>query len=372
MSRRVPGGRRPGRAHLATALLGRRLEPWVFRVVDELVDELTENAGTLPASPLFNPRVIRSLLKHARGTMMRVTLHGLSLARLATLLVPHISTGTPYHARRAVILEGEAYRLYASGLMRCGRNREALVAAERARHLFEIPIVSRVTRRYVHVLDLTFGQIVFHLGETERGLEIISRAADNLHVIYGDVRRFLMARQIYGSLLMYLHRWDDAAAVFDEVLEIVIESKNLDLRAATVFNISVCGKRLGEEHADQCGEKALKLLKETGLSADVPRAEWLRVIELRHEGKGNEAISEMYKIRQVYIDGGLELQGDAEVTPAIVEELVQQGRFDEARFIGKRALKKLADAGLGLSEHRIRKALEMAPPEGGATLEHET
>lgn len=372
MSRRVPG-RRPGRAHLATALLGRRLQPWVFRVAGELVDELEENRGTLPSSPLFTSRVIRSLLKHARSTMMRERLHGLALARLATLLTPHVSTSTPYRARRAVILEGEAYRLYASALFRCGRNLDAHHAAEEARRLFEIPIVSRVSRKYLAILDLTSGQIVFNLGEIERGLEIISCAADNLHIVYGDVRRFLMGRQIYGSLLMYLHRWEDAVAAFDEVLEIAIESKNDDLRAATIYNMSVCGKRLQEEHADQCAESAIKLLKETGVSSDVPRSAWLRIIDLRHEGKINEAISEMYKVRQAYIDAGLELQGDAEVTPVIVETLVQEGRTGEAQFIGRRAIKKLSEAGLKFSENRITKALSVAPPPSdGATLELES
>lgn len=369
MGRHVPG-RRSGRARLATALLSRRLEPWVFRVVDELIDELTENAGTLPASSLFGVRVIRSLLKHARYTMVRSERRGLSLARLATLLTPHVSADTPYEARRAVILEGEAYRLYAAALHRCGRNYDAQRAAEEARRLFQIPIVSKVSRKYEHILDLTAGQIVFHLGETERGLEMISRAADNLHIVYGDVVRFLKGRQIYGSLLMIQRRWEDALETFDEVLGIAVESNNLEVRAATVYNMSICGKRLEDENADRCNAMALKMVRDTGLAGDMPLSGWMHAIGLQQSGKTAQAVSELYKIRQGYIDGGLELQAHISITPTIVEILVSAERFDEARFIGKQAIRKLSEAGLKLAENRITKALSVAPPPSdGATLE---
>jgi hypothetical protein len=66
------------------ALLRRKLDPPVIRVVGELVDELNDHSGELPPSSLFSVRVIRSTFKHARYVMIRNPGHGLSLAHLAT------------------------------------------------------------------------------------------------------------------------------------------------------------------------------------------------------------------------------------------------------------------------------------------------
>ncbi len=362
-------GRRPGRARLATALLGRKLEPWVFRVVSELVDELTETAGALPPSSLFSVRVIRSTLKHSRHTMVGYPVQGLALARLATLLTPHLPARTPYEAQRALFLEAETYRLYAAALFRSGRNFEAQRAAEEARRLYRIPMVQRAHRSSESILDITYGQIVFRLGEPERGLEIVSRAADHLHIVYGDTLRFLKGRILYGNLLMEQRRWADAIDAYGEVLEIANETNNLELRATVVYNTSLCGKRLQREHAEECNARGLKLLEQSGIAGDVPRSGWMYVIELQQTGRQHAAISELYKIRQGYVDAGLELEGHASVTPAIVEALVGIGRYDEAQFIGEYAVRKLSEAGLIFAERRIRKALEVAPPAGGATLE---
>ncbi|HEY2321281.1 MAG TPA: hypothetical protein VGJ82_00330 [Thermoanaerobaculia bacterium] len=352
-------------------MLGRRLEPWVFRVVDELNDELTENPGTLPPSALFSVRVMRAIVKHSTHAMVRNTFHALSLARLATLLAPHLPARTPYEGQRALFLEGEAYRHYACALHRAGRNFDAQRAAEEARRFFRIPVVRKAHPKYEWILDLTSGQIVFHLEDPERGLEIISRAADHLHVVYGDVLRFLKGRIIYATLLMSLDRYEDALAIFDEALDIASETNNLELRAVIVYNISICGKRLQKEKADECNETALPMLKKTGISADTPRAGWTRIIELQQTGKTKSAISEMYAFRQGYIDAGLELQGHVDVTPVIVEALVREGRSSEARMVGEHAILKLAEAGLKVMELRIRKMLEVAPPpsDDGAVFE---
>ena len=359
-------GRRPGRARLATALLGHRLEPWVFPVVGELVDELSESGGTLPPSSLFSVRVLRSTLEHSRGTMIGHPQHGLALTRLALLLAPHLPSRTPHEAQHALFLEGEAWRLHAAALFRLGRNYEAQRAAEEARRFFRIPIVKKAHRKQESILDLTAGQIVFHLDDIERGLEIVSRAADQLHIIHFDTSRFLKGRAIYGSLLMSARRWWDAIDAFGEVLEIAIETNDLEVRRSAVYNISVCGMRLREDRAEQCNASALNMLKKEGV--DLPFSGWRRAIDLEQKGMIESAISELYAIRQGYFDAGLELIGHVDVTPTIVELLVGIQRFDVAQFIGRQAIRKLSEAGLKYAENRIRKALKVAPPEGGATL----
>jgi len=369
MSGRVSGGRSE-RVHLATALLGRRLEPWVFDVVDELVDELTDNSGTLPDSSLFTPRVVRAIMTHSGYALMRHTAHALSLARLATLLAPHLPSNTPYAAQRVLFLEGEAYRLYTEGLFRCGRNYDALRAAEEARRLFRIPIVAKFHPKSEYLLDLTAGQIVFHLDEMERGLAIVSRAGDLLRDRHHDITRFLKARQIVGSLLLTAHRFEEALLACEEVLDFPGGIRDVELKHAVVYNVAVCGKRLQRDYADECSETALKLLKKSGISGDVPRSGWTDILDLLQRGKTNTAISEMYKFRQRYIDGGNALLGHCYVTPSIVEELVGEGRFSEAHKVGEEAIRELSAAGLKLIENHIRRTLKAAPPEGGAALEH--
>jgi tetratricopeptide (TPR) repeat protein len=362
--------RRPGKAHLATALLGRKIEPWAFPVIDQLIEELTDTHGTPPASPLFDARVVRSTLSHARHVMMCSEDHGLALAHLATLLVPHVPASTPHEVRRVLFLEAEAYRLYASALYRKKRVFEAKAAADTSRDRFKVPMLRKVSGRYLEILNLTAGQIAFELGDTDLGLAIVSRAADRLHITYGDRIRFLKGRQIVGTLLMKLQRWADAADVFDEILEIAEETGNVELRTALTQGVAICGKHLGEEHADRCHASAMKLVKATGIGQDVARSEWMLIIDLQHNGKISEAISEMYKLRQSYIDAGNELRAESAVTPTIVETLVSEGRLTEARKLGEMALVPLAEAGLRIAETRIRNALKVAPPLGGATMKH--
>lgn len=355
MHRRVM--RRPRRAHLATALLRRKLDPSVMRVVGELVDELKDHGGELAPSSLFSVRVIRSTLKHARYVIARNPAHGLLLAHLATLLVPHLNAQTPYEAQRTILLEGDAYRLYAAGLLRCGRNYDAKRAADESRRLFHIPIVRKLSGKHEAKLDITAGQILFNLGEVDRGLAMIAAAADKLNVIHADTRLFLTGRSAYGGLLMFLRRWEEAAMVFDELLEIANESNHREVTAAISYNIAICGKRLQEEHADQCHASAMKLLEKIDMTDEAGRSEWVRVIELQQQGKANEAISEMYKIRAKYFDEELEVRGHDEISPNIVDALMAEGRDSEARRVGDEAMEKLAAAGMKRSEMRIRRAL---------------
>jgi tetratricopeptide (TPR) repeat protein len=362
--------RRPGKAHLATALLRRKIESWAFPVIDQLIEELTDTHGTPPASPLFDARVVRSTLRHSRHVMMCSEDGGLALARLATLLVPHLPSRTAHEAKRALFLEADAFRLYASALFRKKRIFDAKEAADRSRYLFKIPLLRKIAGRYLEILNLTAGQIAFELGDTDLGLAIVARAADRLHVTYGDELRFLKGRQIYGTLLMKLQRWAEAAEAFDEILEIAEETGNPELRTALTQCVALCGKRLGEEHADSCHASAMKLVKATGIGNDVARSEWMLIIDLQNNGKISEAISEMYKLRQSYIDAGNELRAESAVTPTIVETLVSEGRLTEARKLGEIALLPLAEAGLKIAETRIRNALKVAPPLGGATMKH--
>jgi len=303
-------------------------------------------------------RVIRSTLKHARYVMVRNPAHGLWLAQLATLLVPHLPARTPYEAQRAILLEGDAYRLYAAALLRCGRNNDAKLAADESRRFFNIPIVRKLSGKHEAKLDITAGQILFNLGEVERGLAMIASAADRLHVHHADTRLFLMGRSTYGGLLMFLRQWEEAAMVFDELLEIANESNHREVTAAISYNIAICGKRLQEEHADQCHASAMDLLEKIDMTHEAPgRSEWVRVIELQQQGKANEAISEMYKIRAKYVEEGLELRGHDEISGNIVDALVAEGRYSEACSVGEEAMEKLAAAGMNRSEMRIRRAL---------------
>jgi hypothetical protein len=77
---------------------------------------------------------------------------------------------------------------------------------------------------------------------------------------------------------------------------------------------------------------------------------------LKREGEINEAISELYMIRQEFLDRGMPVVA-AQTVVHIVEELAGLRRFSEARYVGDEALRTLTAAGVEFDAATLRSLL---------------
>jgi tetratricopeptide (TPR) repeat protein len=353
------------RAGLARALASPPFDDAAYDAIGVLIGDLIGWVGEEDdASPLNDAELVETIIEHARALMSGDLTRPVALLHLATLLAARVPAPHPARAGLKLLLEGDAWRWYALALLRCGRCREAKRAALESMRFYHQPVVRPHIHAQFALLEVTYGQILCLGGDAARGEQMILRAAEHLRYL-GETHFFCAAKTAYGGMLIERQRWIEALEVLMETADIAQGIGDRPVVVAAIYNAGCCFIMTGGKGAEACSATSMALLQELSMDSELPRAGWLRAMLMWRQGKVNEAISELHKIRATYRAEGSPIVG-AQFSLPLVEALVEAKRYSEALLVGSADVELLASAGLTLEETRLRSLLEQCPELAGA------
>lgn len=339
-------------AELAAALRAPSLDEGAYATAEALVAEIGGGRGAA-RSPLYTAANVKKLNETSRGLMMRDARRALMFAQLASAVAPRVKCRTTVAAGEIQRLTAEALYLCACGYLRCRRCYEAKEAAERAMRAYRDTGSADDVRKELAIVEMFYGQIVFYRGNTERGLRIIARAAHVLLHVCKDKRLYAIAVTFYAMQLLVQRKFRLCLRALDEAMFYALEIDDKVIIASILHNVSGAAAELGLTGALPCRNISRERFEELRLDSEVPKSRYITYSLLKRAGKHNEAVSELYMIRQEFLDRGLPVVA-AQTVVQIVEQLILLGRYSEARYVGEEGLQILTEAGVEFDAARLR------------------
>jgi tetratricopeptide (TPR) repeat protein len=300
-----------------------RVEAIAPMVSDLSVREL-ESLFTMYAD-VVSAEVVQRLIDKTHGLLSRDTYKALLFGQLAVKLAQYVWSSIPEEDAR---MEGDAWKEFASAHLKMSNFEQARFACEQA-NLFYSLVNDRDYERTI--LGLIEGQVLHFLGMSDRGLVRIEQSANLLLAVFQRRKKYVEARIIYATILLRLERWKEALHVLESSRDIAQEEGDLETLAHIVNNLGVCYTNLNDQRmAKQCFNAARDMFTQLELWAEVQRPQVGLAVVLVQEGKYQEAISELYKSREVFL-WKLKMPLDAaRVAARIVEVSLLAHKPDEA------------------------------------------
>lgn len=285
---------------------------------------------------------LRTLIDRSHGLLARTPADSVSLAHLAVRIVQSTFTSDP---EQDAATEGDAWKAYTEALFAVGDVAQAEFAGRQA-DLFYGMLID-VDRSYERtILELTIGQVLHALGNTETGLRRISRAAAVLLTTFKLKRKYVDALTIYAAVLLDAGRVVEAASIFSQCAEIARQEGYTEPLGYMLNNVALCYVALGYlAKAKECVTAALDIFEDLKLTQKIPRARMTLAKILVQEGRYNEAISEMWKCRAMFLGLTMPIAA-AEVTMRIVQVLFAASRYSEIPERCREAYETFRDAAL--------------------------
>lgn len=339
-------------AQLAAALREPALDDAAFAAAEALVADIDSN-GCAARSRLYTAANVQKLNEAAHRLMMRDVGRGLVLARLSSLIAPRVTCRTRAASSHVQRLNAEALYLCASAYLRCRHCRDGERAAENAIRAYR---ATGADRKQLTLAELAYGQILFYRGHPERALRIVSRAAGVLLNVCHEKRLYAIATTWYGGLLHLKRKYRLALRAFDEAMFYAAEIGDAVLITSILHNFSTAAAELGLTGALPCRNISREQLEQFELDSEIPKSRYVTCALLKREGKYDEAVAELYLIRQEFLDRGLPVLA-AQSVVQIVEQLIRLGRDSEARYLGNEALEVLTSAGVEFDAAMLRALL---------------
>jgi len=308
---------------LAAALLNGTLDEMTLRAIEQTIQELRDDTGET-AAPLRQMTVVEKLVLHGRHLINREAPRALLITNLTVLLAPKVQCDTPADEARMRLLDANAHRWYATALLYLGRCFEAEEAALDARERYRQPDVRRLVTDEEAQLDLTSGQILFHLGETERAMQLLTQAGD-VFLMLGNRKRCAVARITKGGMLWHQARWDEALKEFGEAHQIGNGFLDPEAVAGNAHNVGYCAFMAGRPDVEELLEAAMAMLEDLKMTTEIPKCHGTKAMVLIGKGRVDEGLSEWRTMYAKYVALEMEIIA-AQATPQIVEELLKAGR----------------------------------------------
>lgn len=237
-------------------------------------------------------------------------------------------------------LRGLAWKEHANACELVGDLREALAAAERAVAIYgEVPAL-RVDQARA---QLVVCKVLREMGETTKALAI-ARACATVFEDYGELAAMNMARMFEGGVLFSCKRFADALQVFTDAMAKAEEGDDRATVARCLNCAAECARELGKlDIAHDFYNRALAHFEDLGFKDDATTVRWGFALCLAGEGKIAFAISELYKVRAVFLHLGMNGQA-AGAALDIVRLRFDQG--EDVRDLCADLVKTFTDAGM--------------------------
>jgi tetratricopeptide (TPR) repeat protein len=242
---------------------------------------------------------LKYLLGKAREKFSTAPSSAQEITATVLLFVDEVDAPSVNHA---IGLRGLARKEHANACLQVGELREALAAAELAVDIYG--------QHATLVFEQTFARLVVckvlrEMGEVEKAMDI-ARQCVLIFEDFGNPSATNMARMFEAGALFSLKRFPEALQIFMSVMG----QAELEDDKSTVAKCLLCGAACAREIGDLVSARdlyprALALYEELNIRDDANRVRWGLALTLSAEGKPHAAISELFKVRAVFLSLGM-------------------------------------------------------------------
>jgi tetratricopeptide (TPR) repeat protein len=237
-------------------------------------------------------------------------------------------------------LRGLAWKEHANACEAVGDLRAALKAAERAIEIYG-------TAASLH-FDQTRARLVAcrihrEMGHADEALAL-ARSCAEIFVDYGNPQFVTMARVTEGTVLFALKRFQEALAVFIDLIEQAERHGDKMTLARCLNNAAECARELGDlKSARDLYPRALAHFEELYLPAECTRVRWGYALSIGDEGNLRRAMWELQKVRAEYLALGMNSHA-ASAALDLVRFRFEAG--DDVRDLCSEIVQTFIDAGM--------------------------
>jgi tetratricopeptide (TPR) repeat protein len=207
-------------------------------------------------------------------------------------------------------LRGLAQKEHANASEKIGDLRAALTAAERSIEIYgESPgLLFQQTRA-----QLVVCKILREMGETNRAMDLARRCA-TIFTDFEDTTFTNMARMFEAGVLYSSKRFTEALAIFTQVSEHAERTGDRLTVARCLQCAADCARELGDlDGARDLYPRALLHFEALNIPSDANCTRWALALALAASGKASYAISELFKVRAVFLSLGMNSQAASAV-----------------------------------------------------------
>ena len=199
-------------------------------------------------------------------------------------------------------LRGLARKEHANACETVGDLRAALAAAEEAVEIYGEASALKFEQTRA---KLVVCKVLREMGETQRAMEL-ARECVTTFTDFGDLTFTNMARMFEAGVLFTSKRFEEALAIFTDVMaQAEIERDTLTV-ARCLQNAAQCARELGDvDSARDLYPRALKHFEELQATGDANCSRWGLAVTLAAAGKIPYAVSELYKVRAIFLSLGM-------------------------------------------------------------------
>ena len=199
-------------------------------------------------------------------------------------------------------LRGLAQKEHANACEKTGDLRAALAAAECSVAIYgESPgLLFQQTRA-----QLVTCKILRDMGDTNRAMDLARRCAI-IFTDFDDATFTNMARMFEAGVLYSVKRFTEALVIFTQVSEHAERTGDRLTVARCLQCAADCARELGDlDGARDLYPRALAHFEALNIPSDANRTRWALALTLATSGKVSYAISELFKVRAVFLSLGM-------------------------------------------------------------------
>lgn len=207
----------------------------------------------------------------------------------------------PSHIR-AISLRGLARKEHANACEKTGDLRLALRSAEQSVEIYQESgtLLFEETRA-----RLVLCKVLRELGETGQAMQLARECAVTF-TDFGDLTFTNMARMFEAGVLFTCRRFPEALSIFQDVMARAELEGDRATLARCLQCAAQCARELGDfESACDLYPRALAQFEALNIPSDANCARWGLAVTLAALGKVPYAVSELYKVRAVFLSLGM-------------------------------------------------------------------
>lgn len=245
---------------------------------------------------------LRHILQVARDKFQTEPSVALQITSVTLEFVDRISDA-PSHVHLQGI-RGLARKEHANALRITGDLRQALKCA---RASVEIYSECGALEFDAAKSKLVSAQILDEMGDSDAAVALVNECIVKFEE-YSESTYRIMARMTLGNIQFRRKQFKQALSIFRDVVEQAEREENIHMLARGLHNAAEAARELGDiQAAREIYPRVIKYMTTLGLTTDLPRVTWGYALTLVAEGKLGTAISEIYKVRNLYLHLGMNL-----------------------------------------------------------------
>jgi tetratricopeptide (TPR) repeat protein len=284
--------------------------------------------------------MVKELLQRMRSMLGSSPANALQITALAIEIANELDVAD-YPCDYVIKLRAQACRDHAYVLSFMGRYPEALELADRSKRLFDqVPLPEYDLAR----LALVKASILRSIDRIEEALTLIHDASETF-LRFGDLARYLVARQTEASTLYIRGNVEEALAIWKDVeARDIPTDEHSSVRLA--HNIALCYSDLGQpESAIEYLRRCIAEYAMLGIDTECTRSRWVLANALATCGRYQDAVPVLrqtwheFEHLGMIVDAGL-------VALDLAETLLILGQSDEVPSICRDVISQFTRAGM--------------------------